>query len=85
MAVINNPVDRKKIKDALIQISDSYTRIEAERELIKDIVADISEKFELEKKHIILNAKVYHKQNYSEQVSNSEEFQELYESLFEVQ
>lgn len=83
--VVNNPVDRKKIKDALFEISNSYTRIEAEKDLIKDIVEDLADKFELPKKHINKIARAYHKQNYNEQVADSEEFQELYESLLETE
>jgi hypothetical protein len=41
MTSISSPEDRKKIKDALQEISDSMTRVEAERDLIKDIVNDL--------------------------------------------
>lgn len=82
--IVSNPVDKKKIKDALFEISGSYMRIEAERELIKDIVADLADKFELPKKQINKIARAYHKQNYNEQVTDSEEFQHLYESLLET-
>ena len=78
---ITNPADKKKVKDALFEISGSYARIEAERELIKDVVNDLADSFELSKKQVNKIAKVYHKQNYTQQVAESEEFQELYESL----
>ena len=51
--MISNPADRKKIKDALQEISDSMTRISAEKDLIKDIIGDLNEQFEIDKK--ILN------------------------------
>ena len=35
---VSNPADKKKIKDALLEISNCMTRIDAEKELIKDIV-----------------------------------------------
>ena len=82
---VSNPSDKKKIKDALLEISNCMTRIDAEKELIKDIVNDLSENFELPKKQVNKIARVYHKSNYSQQVADSEEFQELYESLLEVQ
>jgi hypothetical protein len=78
---ITNPADKKKVKDALFEISGSYARIEAERELIKDVVNDLADSFELSKKQVNKIAKAYHKQNYTQQVAESEEFQELYESL----
>ena len=82
---VTNPTDKKKIKDALFEISGSYSRIEAERELIKDIVNDLADNFELSKKQVNKIARAYHKQNYNQQVAESEEFQELYQSLLETE
>jgi predicted nuclease of restriction endonuclease-like RecB superfamily len=82
---VTNPADKKKIKDALFEISGSYSRIEAERELIKDIVNDLADNFELSKKQVNKIARAYHKQNYNQQVAESEEFQELYQSLLETE
>ena len=50
--LISNPEDRKKIKQALIEISDSMTRIDAEKDLIKDIIQDTSDNFKLPKKYL---------------------------------
>ena len=47
---ISSPADRKKIKDALQEISDSMTRIQAERDLIKDIVKEVADTHQLPKK-----------------------------------
>lgn len=80
---VTNPADKKKIKDALFEISGSYDRIAAEKDLIKTVVADLADNFELSKKQVNKIAKAYHKQNYNQQVAESEEFQELYESLLE--
>ena len=38
MTQISNPADRKAISGALQEISDSMTRIAAERELIKEAI-----------------------------------------------
>ena len=80
---ISNPADRKKIKDALMEISNSMTRIESERDLIKDIKADLSEEFseQLTKKQIARMARVYHKQSFQEEVASHEEFEILYEEI----
>ena len=81
--MINNPADRKKIKDALNEISNSMTRISAERDLIKDIKASLFEEFKdkLTKKQIGKMARVYHKQNFKEECEESTEFETLYESV----
>ena len=80
---VSNPSDKKKIKDALYEISGSFTRIEAERELIKDIINDLADNFEMNKKTVRKIAKAYHKQNFTQEVADSEEFQELYQSILD--
>lgn len=82
---VTNPTDKKKIKDSLFEISGSFARIEAEKELIKDIVNDLADNFELSKKQVNKIAKAYHKQNYNQQVAEADEFQELYQSLLETE
>lgn len=80
---ISNPEDRKKIKNAIIEISDSMTRIEAEKDLIKQITEDVAENFEISKKHISTMAKIYHKQNFAEEQTKNDEFEILYLSVVE--
>ena len=81
VVTISNPKDRETIKKMLGEISNSYTRIEAERDLIKDTIASLSEEYEIDKKDLNIMAKIYHKQNYSEVSSKNEEIQFLYESI----
>lgn len=80
---ISSPEDRKKIKDALQEISNSMTRIEAERDLIKDVKAALFEDYKdnLSKKQIAKMARVYHKQNFQEEVASHEQFETLYEEI----
>lgn len=80
---VTNPADKKKIKDALFEISGSYDRMQAERELIREVIKDLSDTYQLPKRAVSKIARAYHKQNFSKQVQESEEFQELYESLLE--
>ena len=82
--IVTNPTDKKKIKDALFEISNCMTRVDAEKELIKDIINDLADNFELPKKTVRKIAKAYHKQNFTQEVADSEEFQELYESILDV-
>ena len=78
---VSSPDDRLKIKKLLAEISGSMTRIEAERDLIRETIKDMSEKFLLPKKTLARKAKVYHKQNYSQEVAEHEEFEDLYETI----
>lgn len=75
---ISSPADRKKIKDALQEISDSMTRIQAERDLIKDIVKEVSDTHQLPKKYINKMARIYHKQNFQITQQEQDELESLY-------
>jgi uncharacterized protein YydD (DUF2326 family) len=79
--MINNEVDRKKFKDALQEISNSFTRTAAEKDLIKEIVDDLAESFELPKKTVNKLARIYYKQNLSQEVEEFDEVQTLYEEI----
>jgi aspartokinase len=78
---VSNPVDRQKIKKMLAEISSSMTRIEAERDLIRETIKEMSDQFQLPKKTLNRMAKVYHKQNYNQEVADHEEFETLYETI----
>jgi hypothetical protein len=83
MNQISSPADRTKIKKMLDEISNSMTRIAAERDLIKETVSELSKEFELPKKYLNRMAKVYHKQNFQIEQANHEEFEDLYTSIVE--
>ena len=79
--MISNQADQIKIKKMLSEISDSYTRISAERELVKETIESLAEDFDLDKKLLRKMAQIFHKQNYSEVESEQEELALLYESI----
>lgn len=79
--MISNDVDRKKFKDALQEISNSFTRVAAEKDLIKEIVDDLSESFEIPKKTVNKLARVYFKQNMTTEAQEFEDLETLYEEI----
>lgn len=81
---ISSEVDKKKIKSMLQEISNSYTRIAAERDLIKETIATMAEDFELPKPILRKMAKVYHKQNFHTEQADHEEFEQLYTEVVET-
>jgi ssDNA-specific exonuclease RecJ len=81
MSQVSNPADREKIKKMLAEISGSLTRMEAERDLVRETIKDMSKQFNLPVKTLNRMAKVYHKQNYSQEIAEHEEFEELYETI----
>lgn len=81
MNLPSSPEDRKQILQVLQEISNSMTRAEAERDYIKEAVKDVCTKYELPKKEFRKMARVYHKQNFTEEVQSADTFQTMYETL----
>ncbi len=79
--VLSNQADREKLFVVLKECSNSLSRIGAEKDVIKEAVADICEELELPKRLVNRMVKVYHKQNYDEEVATHEQFESLYETV----
>lgn len=77
----STPVDRKRLKDAMQEISNSYLRQEAEREFVKEAIISLEEDIGIPKKYLGKMARIYHKQNVSEIVSEIEEIEALLEVM----
>jgi hypothetical protein len=78
---ICNPEDRKKLLDVLRECSASMTRMEGEKDYIKESLNDICKNLQLPKRLVARMVKVYHKQNYDEEVAVHEQFETLYETI----
>jgi Zn-dependent M32 family carboxypeptidase len=78
---ISSPEDRKKIKEAVQEISNSLTRIEAERDMIREIVKEVSDTHQIPRKIIAKISKTFHKQNLAQEVSDHEDFVDLYDTV----
>lgn len=76
---LSNPADRKAVYDALREISNSMTRMEAEKDLISETLKSVKDKFELPPKYVRTLAKIYHKQNFNQIKEEQEEVESLYE------
>ena len=81
MALPSDEFGKKVIKDAMFEISASMTRIEGERDYIKESIAKVCEEFELSKKTFRKLVRTYHKQNYDKEIAEHEEFETMYEEL----
>ena len=74
--------DKEKVAAAIREMSDSMLRIDAEKELMKDIVDVTAEKYEIDKKQFRKIANIFHKRNLEESRTETNEVFELYEELF---
>lgn len=76
------PDDKKRIGNAIKEMSDSMTRMDAEKDLIKDIVQVTFENHGVDKKHLRKLAGIYHKSNMAEIRTENDDIDTLYEELF---
>jgi hypothetical protein len=74
-------VDKKALKGVLDELSNSMLRVKSEKEFQKEAIADAAEKFDMNKKLLRKMAKVYHNNSFTDEVSEMEEFQKLYETV----
>jgi flagellar motor switch protein FliG len=77
----SDPQTRKVILDAMKEMSNSMTRIDSEKELMKEIVEEVSDKTEVPKKYLNKMARIYHKQNISEVKAENDDLETLYEAV----
>jgi hypothetical protein len=55
--------------------------MDGEKDYIRESIASISKDLQLPKKLVAKLVKVYHKQNYDEEVATHEQFETLYETI----
>jgi len=77
----SSEADRKRIKEAMEEISNSYLRQETEREFVKEANISLEDDVGIPKKYLGKMARIYHKQNMSEIVSEIEEIEALLETV----
>lgn len=75
--------DKKTLKKAILELNDSMTRVSAERDLQKEIIAETYGKLGVDKKMIRKLANVYFKANFNDEVAEANEFEEFYQEVLE--
>lgn len=73
--------DREKLFKIVKDCSDSMARIEGENDFIRESIAETAKNMQLPKKLVAKLVRVYHKQNYDEEVAVHEQFETLYETV----
>lgn len=77
------PTQLKEIKGKFDEISNSMTRVSAEKDLIKEIINDLRDEYEVPPKIARKLAKIYHKRNLAEVRAENADLEETYETVFE--
>ncbi len=73
--------DRKEIKKALKEMSDSFYQIEAQKDLQKDIAQKMLDDLGIPKRDFNRLAKIFHASNLVEEAAKNEEFMEFAEQV----
>lgn len=81
IVVPTSQADKDKIRDAVVEMSNSMLRQESERDLQKDICLRIKDEVGLDPKYLKQMAKVYHKQNFADVRAEHSDFESLYEEV----
>lgn len=81
--VPSNPKDRDKLKLAVGEITNCMLFMDKKREEIKEIITAAAEEFEIDKKLIRKVANTMYKHNYADVQAEQEDFELLFEALFE--
>ncbi len=74
--------DVVKVKNAIEEIANALTLIEAQREHIKDVKAMLKEDYEMTPKSVNLLAKLHVKGEADEYFGELEELSDLYQTIF---
>jgi len=80
--MISNPADRDKLKKAIIELSDSMTRVDAEKDFQKEAVNAVCEEIQVDKKHVKKLASIYHKQIITQVKTENSDLEALYTEIF---
>ena len=72
---------KKELKEAIVQLNDSLTRVASERDYQKDSINTISDKTGVDKKIIRRMAKVYFRANYSQEQEENRQFEDFYDGV----
>lgn len=76
-----NAEERKRLKAMIVEMTHALSRIDGEREHMKEIAGVAAEEFGLEKKIINKLARTMFKNNYASLQAENEHFEFLYEAL----
>lgn len=82
--VPSSPADLIAIRKAVIEAVDCHVRINAEKDLLKDIRNNVKDKYKVSPKDFNKMVRTEIKQNFSEVEEENDTFEELYTKVMKV-
>lgn len=80
-AVPTGAEERKNFKAMIVEMTNTLSRIDAEREHLKEIGAAAQDEFGIKKSMVNKIARTMYKQNYADLHAENEHFEFLYEAI----
>ena len=80
-AIPSSPADQKAIRDAVVEVSNAITRMEAERDFIKEVKKDIKTKYGIPTNFFGWLVNVYHKSSFNDEAAKADTRESLYETI----
>ena len=74
-------MDTKKVRDAIVEISNSMVRSDAEKELVREIIKKIHDDEGLDRRVLRKVARSYHKGNFQEESAINDEFETAFTNI----
>ena len=81
ITIPSSPNDRQSIKLAMGEISNSYARMEAEREFVREALKDLEDNVDIKAKYLRKMSRIFHKQNLVELTAEMDDLEGLYEAI----
>ena len=80
-AIPTGEEERKKFKAMIVEMTNTLSRIDAEREHLKEIGTAAQDEFGIKKAMVNKIARTMYKQNYADIHAENEHFEHLYETI----
>ena len=78
ITIPTSEADKKKIADCIREIDAAMTRMDAEKDFIKEAASALQDAVGIPKKYINKMARIYHKQNLPQVTSEISDLEQLY-------
>jgi uncharacterized protein (DUF3084 family) len=75
---------KKAIKDLVGEVSGAMTRMEGERDFVREAIKAVADEHELDKKILRKMCKTYHAQRFHTEKQDNEQFENTYAEVFEI-
>ena len=72
---------KRRLKGVIVEVSNSLTRQDSEKDYQKEALSDIATEFSIDKKIVTKMAKTFYKDSFDQDVESFEAFEQWYDGL----